>query len=358
MAYRFSLDPTSRKFICPKCGYKRFVRYVENDTGEYVHESVGRCDRENSCKYHYKPSQFFKDHTIDSWDTPLNFKNQNRTKRMDQPDKSKTEYISFDYITRSLKNYDDNRFVIFLKSLFTDEEVVRLIETFKIGTSVHWPGATIFWQIDKNGKCRTGKIMLYNSQNGRRISKPYPHVDWIHSQLIKKGVLKGFNLKQCFFGEHQLSDNHNKKPIALVESEKTAVIMTNIYPDAIWIATGGSHGAKWTNQDVSEVLKDENVIMYPDLDKYDEWKEKYELYKDQGINGQVSDLLINKATTEDIKKGYDIADYFIKYIHKSSIKNINKGFNKLCVKNPLLLKLVSTFDLVNEKTGLPFIIEN
>lgn len=33
---------------------------------------------------------------------------------------------------------------------------------YRIGTSNHWPNATIFWQIDQQQKVHTGKIMLYD----------------------------------------------------------------------------------------------------------------------------------------------------------------------------------------------------
>ncbi len=63
--HRFSLEKykgiTSR-FTCPNCGHKNiFSRYIDNDTGAYLHEKVGRCNREDKCGYHYKPNEFFKD---------------------------------------------------------------------------------------------------------------------------------------------------------------------------------------------------------------------------------------------------------------------------------------------------------
>ena len=45
--------------------------------------------------------------------------------------------------------------------------------------------------------------MLYNSETGKRIKEPYNHVTWVHSVLHKDD----YNLKQCFFGEHLLSED-------------------------------------------------------------------------------------------------------------------------------------------------------
>ena len=50
------------RFTCPNCGKPHcFVRYVD-ENGDMLHESVGRCNHESSCGYHYTPKQFFADH--------------------------------------------------------------------------------------------------------------------------------------------------------------------------------------------------------------------------------------------------------------------------------------------------------
>ena len=71
--YRFFLEPwgwrdhhlggrASNKHICPNCGKKTFVRYVDSETGSYLGDLVGKCDREDKCGYHYSPAMYFKDH--------------------------------------------------------------------------------------------------------------------------------------------------------------------------------------------------------------------------------------------------------------------------------------------------------
>ena len=53
--YRYQLDKSSKKFHCPECGKKRFVKYIDNETGEYTDSHYGRCDRETSCTYNLSP---------------------------------------------------------------------------------------------------------------------------------------------------------------------------------------------------------------------------------------------------------------------------------------------------------------
>ena len=43
--YRYILEKGSRKHFCPSCKKKRFVRYIDTYTGEYLPEEYGRCDK-------------------------------------------------------------------------------------------------------------------------------------------------------------------------------------------------------------------------------------------------------------------------------------------------------------------------
>ena len=53
--FRYELDKSSKKFHCPQCGQKRFVKYRDLLTEEYLSEEYGRCDRVNNCQYHNAP---------------------------------------------------------------------------------------------------------------------------------------------------------------------------------------------------------------------------------------------------------------------------------------------------------------
>ena len=71
-------------------------------------------------------------------------------------------------------------------------------------------------------------------------------------------------MKQCLFGEHLLSDTSaamSAKPVAIVESEKTALVAALFIPDFVWLATGGMHGC--FNSEAMQVLKEREVILFP-----------------------------------------------------------------------------------------------
>ncbi|HPJ51278.1 MAG TPA: PG0870-related protein, partial [Proteiniphilum sp.] len=54
--------PASRH-TCPACRKPRcFTRYLDGNTGRPIHPTVGRCNHEIHCGYHYPPRQYFADH--------------------------------------------------------------------------------------------------------------------------------------------------------------------------------------------------------------------------------------------------------------------------------------------------------
>ena len=209
------------------------------------------------------------------------------------------------------------------------------MERYQVGSSKHWDGATVFWQIDHKNRVRTGKIMLYNAETGKRIKEPYNHVTWVHSVLHKGD----YNLKQCFFGEHLLPTD-KARPVALVESEKTALIASYYLPQYLWLASGGKNGC--FNGSALSVLAGRNVVLFPDLGATEYWQGKIEVMKSIGIDVQLFDYLEANAPPEERKEGYDIADYLLK------IKPDEAILQAMIRKNPNL-------KLLMEKLGLELI---
>lgn len=71
MNYRFSLDGTSLKFLCPNCHKKRFVRYKDLETDKYLRDYVGRCDKQTKCAYHYTPKQLLQQYNFENESLPF-----------------------------------------------------------------------------------------------------------------------------------------------------------------------------------------------------------------------------------------------------------------------------------------------
>lgn len=299
-SHRYILQPykgINTRYHCPACNHrdKTFVRYIDTQNNEQVNDVVGRCNRESSCGYHLTPKQFFQQHNIQ----PVKITIKHSSQPLQHP--KPTSYISQTAFQQSLSNYESNNFVQFLISTFGITTTQQVLNKYFIGTSKHWQGATIFWQLDAQGKIRTGKIMLYNPNTGKRVKQPYNHITWVHT-LLKND---NYNLNQCLFGEHLLK--YNTKPIAIVESEKTALIASIYLPQYCWLAVGSLSNLTALK---CNVLKGLNVVLFPDLNAYDNWLLKANELRTI-TNFQVSNLLEANATMNDKKQGFDLADYLL-----------------------------------------------
>ena len=295
--HRYTLQPykgTNSRYHCPACRHrsKTFSRYIDTETNQQLHPDVGRCSREINCGYHYKPGQYFKDNDMPA--APPTYR--------PQPVQYKpTSYIPKDVFTASLKHYHDNHLVQYLLHLLGAKVAGQLADRYHIGTSKHWPGATVFWQVDAQGHVRTGKVMLYNPATGKRVREPYNHISWAHTVL----QLPDYNLRQCLFGEHLLP--HTSKPIAITESEKTALIGSAYMPQYTWLAAGSLSSLTPAR---CNVLKGRRVILFPDLNAHEKWTAKARELS-HVANILVSDALELAATDEERAKGWDVGDYLV-----------------------------------------------
>ncbi|PZF70781.1 hypothetical protein DN068_21710 [Taibaiella soli] len=219
-------------------------------------------------------------------------------------------FIPTDVFKESLTGYEANYFVSYLVNLFGVELTNNLISRYFIGTSKRWDGATTFWQVDLGGEIRTGKIMLYSPSTGKRVKMPFNHIDWVHNGV----KLDEFGLKQCLFGEHLLVDR--TKPIAIVESEKTAIIASVYLPDFIWLACGQLQGL---SEEKCRVLAGRDVVLFPDLKAFEKWQMKaVELSSIATFT--VSSYLEHNASEDEKSEGLDIADYLVKYDWQEFVK--------------------------------------
>ena len=291
------------RFDCPKCnGKKTFTKYIDTDTNEYLGDHVGRCNKIDKCKYHFKPKQFFADNK--------NYIQVYKSQQKKIASSIKPIFkIPIEQLDATLTNYDNNNFALILLKLFGYKDAVRLLTLYEIGTSKKWQGANIFWQIDLNGIVRTGKIMLYDIKTNKRVKQPYNHISWVHKDVLKDS----HELKQCFFGEH-LINQYKLKPIAIVESEKSAIICSYFMPEYVWLSAGNINGL---SIEKFKVLKGRKVILFPDLNKgYEIWKKKANEFKDI-TDIKTSDYLQRIATPEQVINGLDLADYLIETIIKN-----------------------------------------
>ncbi|NTX00133.1 MAG: hypothetical protein HGB35_09490 [Geobacteraceae bacterium] len=293
--YRFELEKCGLKYACPSCGRMRFVPYVDNDTGEQVADLVGRCDREDSCGYHLTPKEHFKM----TGKNPFS-RGAIPARKREPVAEQNPSFIAAEIMRASLARYEQNNFFRWLCTVFGELKAFELTAAYKVGTSKHWPGANVFWQVDTTGKIRCGKIMHYSSDTGRRVKEPFNHIQWVH-KLMK---IEPYYLQQCLFGEHLLSVDQ-VRPVAIVESEKTAIVAAAVTPEFIWLATAGKNNLNWEKL---TAVQGRRVVLFPDLGAFEKWREIV-----KGMLGvTVSDILERRATEADRAAGLDLADYLLR----------------------------------------------
>lgn len=91
----------------------------------------------------------------------------------------------------------------------------------------------------------------------------------------------------------------------VVEAEKTAVICSAVFPEFLWLATGGLGQFN----DREKVLLGRQVIAFPDLGACDRWRKKAKDYPLLDITE--SDYLEKNATAEQREMGADLADLVV-----------------------------------------------
>jgi hypothetical protein len=338
--YKFGLDKSSKKFVCPLCEKRRFVKYLEISTNNYLSDDCGRCDRESACGYHKKPI---------GADTIITF---NKT----EIPKSKPDYINSDLVPKSLKKYDENNLIKFLYNHFPKEQVEKCISNYKIGTSKLWNGATIFWQIDEIKNVHTGKIMLFNEITGKRVKEPTAYISWVHKKINKQD----YQLQQCLFGlhllnaknaifMHNLNAKHAKmscKTYGITESEKTAIIMSMFIPNVIWMSTGSKQNFKLA---LMQPLKNENIIVYPDKGEFTDWNNKTLQLQKLGFKIKCSSIVEDSS----YENGTDLADIYFTLektkTEKIILSDAEKTVQEIAKTNPAIFDLIKAFDLIDDK---------
>lgn len=308
--FRFILQPykgPDTRHECPSCHRQHcFSRYIDTEGKVTFPDTVGRCDHEQSCGYHYTPKQYFLDNPEVKAGLADHQPKSAKVSIVPQVVKSKPEPYFFEatLMAKTEVVYDHNALCSFLCERIERQIVVRHMRMYHAGAGKS--GATAYWQIDINGRIRDCKIMVYDATTGHRSKDPQQHVTWLHSIM---GIDKD-RISQCFFGEHLIShDQTKRKPIAIVESEKTAIIASIYFPVFIWIATGGKDGM--FSQANFDVLRGHKVILFPDLGMLDNWHEKAITLVRHGIDATVYDFLESRASEEDKKAGLDIADFLL-----------------------------------------------
>jgi hypothetical protein len=160
-------------------------------------------------------------------------------------------------------------------------------------------GHTIFWQLDEQGRLRTGKMMKYRT-DGHRDKQASWNFDWIHATLSRHWDAERQEMSDeppypyphlydpskqephiTFFGMHLLNKWKRKdveQTVCIVESEKTAILMAIAYgnhTNQVWMACGGLE--MLTRERLQPIIDQRRrIILYPDRDGIEKWRIRVE----------------------------------------------------------------------------------
>lgn len=351
--YKYSLDKSPRKYICPSCQKKRLVRFIDIETGETIDGKYGRCDRSDNCGYYLSPPiekyAYLIDFEIVKSISDKSFRVTDKKHVLHFVPKSQVYEVSkkklwisewwlkkegFDFslaerkpiqkesefvnvlikrepeeitppsyhsieVLNSVVNSGECNLSSYLSTRFESDEVQRTFVKYKVGKSNHfWKNSTCFFQVDLESNIRAGKVMQYSRKDGKRIKSPFPKINWMHNTERESN----FNLSQCLFGLHLLKDSDRTKIIAVVESEKTALVMSMINNNYIYLACGSKTSI---NERMLNPVKDRRVILYPDKGSAEDWKGRAVLLNEKGFNITVSTIM---EDLDELPDGSDLAD--------------------------------------------------
>ena len=208
----------------------------------------------------------------------------------------------------------------------TQAQMNRAAQRYRLGMSRD--GGVIFWQIGFLNEMYDGKIMYYRSDCHRDHDH---HPTWVLSELHNfylrdnPELIFALQSTHCLFGTHLLEEDchpersrgiSSLKAVAVVEAEKTAVIMSEIYTDYLWMAAGGMNELTPTKL---FPLKGRKIILFPDTDEeglaYANWYKicrESERFLEHPI--YLSSLLEQKASPDQKRRKIDILDYYFETI--------------------------------------------
>ena len=347
--YRYQLERyrgRSTRHVCPQCGRKNvFTRYIDTENNNiYISDNVGKCNRLDKCGYHYTPHQYFTDNpwkrdTLPREDgslrpcgyhyTPHQYFTDNPWKResyytdnvkkrgdvclfvqkhryfeqtnkqQGKPSPPKPRGYIPEWVLQSSRRVEvlaDH--VRWLATTYGTEQTQRIFDLYEVGMT--HDKRVIFWQIDYEGRIRTGKVMAYDPITGKRRKEP-GSITWVHSDLKRAGILSDdWHLEQCLYGEHLLQ-GYPTSVVAVTEAYKTAHVGAILYPDMVWVAVDSMMGL--TAERLAP-LKGRDVILFPDEGKgYEVWSSRIaDIAQEVGFRYRVSSFM------EGREQGSDIAD--------------------------------------------------
>ena len=223
-----------------------------------------------------------------------------------------------------------NQLIDLLLRLYPQQAVLMACQRYLVGFNSFKTGnlgdALIYWQVNEQRKIINAKRIHYLADGHR--NKQYPPI-----------VMYPDN-PQCLFGQHLINDDP-EQPVAIVESEKSALIMSIAMPEYQWMACGSLNNF---NERFLEPLRHRKVVAFPDLDSRRDkksglsvstaaWLQEAQRLKAQGWNIRVDLWLEKNANTAQRLAKLDIADFALERVRQEHIERLKRPNSSVCKTN-------------------------
>jgi hypothetical protein len=317
-SYKYTLDKSSRKYLCPQCGKRKLVRYVDSNTGELQSSEFGRCDREDSCGYLLYPRTELKEYKQVAQSLAIRVESS-------LPKNKKQVFIPWEALDATFAGHNECSFFTYLiEKGIPGSTLEKVIEMYYLGTinSGHLRGALTIPYINVEANIAFVQVKMFDESNKtlktnalHSILKGSPGNDWVLE--YEKNEQK----VTCFFGSHLLNKYPNN-PIVLVEAPKTAIYGACYYgaprteKDLLWLAV---YNKSSLTEEKFKILEGRKILLIPDLSidsaTFDEWSEKAQKFSNmlKKTTLSVFDFLERNASEELKKSGGDFADYLAQF---------------------------------------------
>ena len=198
-----------------------------------------------------------------------------------------------------------------LLNIFPRERVLKAIDDYLVGfeslDTRKIDNSILYWQVNNQGEILNAKRIYYKA-GGHRDKKVPPMLIWSHRP-------------QCLYGLHRYSEHNRHMPVAIVESEKSALIMSIVQPGYLWMATGSLNNF---NERFLEPVKQAHIIAYPDVDyqrdkrtgksaSFELWNRTAIQLNRKGWNIRLSNVLEDMASTPQRMDKIDVTDVAIEH---------------------------------------------
>lgn len=208
---------------------------------------------------------------ISEGDSPLSVKPRRTTSATIPKPKPPRKHVKMDFLINHCEGAIRTNLFNFLLASFSFDEIAKAFDAYLVGetnefgetSKGYFPGCA-FPYINRDGECVDVKLMAYDEE-GHRKKEGYCF-NW----LLAKHKLSEYRDKWPVFGEHLLKKRPTAR-VAVVESEKSALIASIAYPQFIWVAVGSLNNL---NKDRLKALKNREIYLFPDADGVGIWEEK------------------------------------------------------------------------------------